>query len=204
MRIHQWVRGLLTALSATALLAGLPPRGTAAQPQADTASVARGAVAWANSCDRCHNMREPAEFRDDQWRAIMAHMRVRAGLTGQETRDILAFLQASNSPAQQPSAPVTPIPTAPTTGVHPGKAVYTQTCLACHGADGKGALPGVPDLTRANGPLAKSDAELIRSITAGVQRPGAPLAMPPKGGNPNLTETDIRQVLDYMRQAFGR
>lgn len=204
MRTHQRVAKLLMVLGATALLAGLPSRGTAAQPQADTPSVARGAVAWANSCDRCHNMREPAEFRDDQWRAIMAHMRVRAGLTGQEARDILAFLQASNNPAQQPAAPAAPMPATPVAGIQPGQAVYTQTCLACHGADGKGALPGVPDLTRADGPLAKPDAELLQSITAGVQRPGAPLAMPPKGGNPNLTETDIRQVLDYMRLAFGR
>ncbi|MDE2279617.1 MAG: c-type cytochrome [Xanthomonadaceae bacterium] len=26
-----------------------------------------------------------------------------------------------------------------------GKAVYTGTCIACHGANGKGLLPGTPD-----------------------------------------------------------
>ncbi len=41
-------------------------------------------------------MRDPKEFRDDLWRPIVYHMRVRGGLTGQETRDILEFLQASN------------------------------------------------------------------------------------------------------------
>jgi len=45
---------------------------------------------------RCHNARDPQEFRDDLWKPIVTHMRVRAGLTGQEARDILAFLQASN------------------------------------------------------------------------------------------------------------
>lgn len=64
--------------------------------QPDPAQFARGAQTWANTCSRCHNMRDPKELRDDQWRAAMAHMRVRAGLTGQEMRDVLAFLQQSN------------------------------------------------------------------------------------------------------------
>jgi len=57
---------------------------------------ARGAKAWADNCSRCHNMRDPKEFRDDQWRPIVYHMRTRGGLTGQDTRDILAYLQAAN------------------------------------------------------------------------------------------------------------
>lgn len=59
-------------------------------------NVGQGAKSWAENCSRCHNMREPNEFRDDLWRPIVYHMRVRAGLTGQETRDILKFLQFSN------------------------------------------------------------------------------------------------------------
>ncbi len=57
---------------------------------------ARGAKAWANTCARCHNMRDPKELVDDQWRATIAHMRIRANLTGGEARDILAFLQGVN------------------------------------------------------------------------------------------------------------
>jgi|TARA_Y100000780_G_C13401159_1_gene308103 cytochrome c1 len=44
-------------------------------------------------------MRDPAEFRDDFWEPSVLHMRLRAGLTGQETRDILTFLQKANDPA---------------------------------------------------------------------------------------------------------
>ena len=62
----------------------------------DQESLGRGAKAWAENCSRCHNTRAPSEFNDASWRPIVYHMRVRAGLTGQETRDILKFLQASN------------------------------------------------------------------------------------------------------------
>lgn len=59
-------------------------------------NLVRGAKAWANNCASCHNLRPAKEFRDDQWRVIMSHMRIRADLTGQETRDILKFLQENN------------------------------------------------------------------------------------------------------------
>lgn len=66
--------------------AGQPPAG----------DPARGAKAWADNCARCHNMRDPREFTDGQWQVIVTHMRLRGGLTGQDARDILAFLQAAN------------------------------------------------------------------------------------------------------------
>jgi len=58
--------------------------------------IGRGAKAWAENCMRCHNARDPREFRDDSWKPVIYHMRVRGGLTGQQTRDILAYIQASN------------------------------------------------------------------------------------------------------------
>lgn len=84
-----------------------------------------------------------------------------------------------------------------------GKAVYSQTCIACHGANGKGTIPGVQNLAASDGPLAKSDEELINSITNGLQSPGSPMAMPPKGGNPALTVDDIKAVIDYLRSTFS-
>ncbi|MCC6208294.1 MAG: cytochrome c [Gammaproteobacteria bacterium] len=85
-----------------------------------------------------------------------------------------------------------------------GEALYKQTCVACHGASGAGSLPGVPDLTKASGSLAKPDDALFKNIKEGFQSPGSALAMPPKGGNPALTDEDIRIVIQYMRSAFMR
>jgi len=78
-----------------AALPGFAPLALAdeAQPRGD---LTRGAALWTDNCARCHNMRDPKEFNDDQWRVIVTHMRVRAGFTGQDTRDMLRFLQAGN------------------------------------------------------------------------------------------------------------
>ena len=84
-----------------------------------------------------------------------------------------------------------------------GKAVFSQTCIACHGANGKGAIPGVADLTDKDGSLRKTDSELIKSISDGFQSPDSFMAMPPKGGNPGLSADDVKAVLAYLRFAFG-
>jgi len=85
-----------------------------------------------------------------------------------------------------------------------GEKLYSQTCVACHGANGKGVLPGVSDFTSADGPLTKSDAELNKSITEGRSTPGAVLSMPAKGGNPSLTDDDILALIAYLRSNFGK
>ena len=63
--------------------------------------VAAGGVAWVENCTHCHNLRNPNELRDDQWITSMFHMRLKAGLTGKETRDILSFIQAANATGAQ-------------------------------------------------------------------------------------------------------
>ena len=84
-----------------------------------------------------------------------------------------------------------------------GEKLYNQTCVACHGPTGKGAIPGVADLTKSDGALAKSDDVLFKSIKEGFQSPGAALAMPPNGGNPALKDEDIRALLAYLRSTFS-
>jgi cytochrome c5 len=88
-----------------------------------------------------------------------------------------------------------------------GKRVYQGTCIACHGADGTGALPGVPNLTRLDGFNKNSHSDFalfkhVEHVEKGLKRPGDPMAMPPNGGNPNLTDEDIHDALIYMRAEF--
>lgn len=90
------------AAAATLLLAALgTPFAFGQQTQADAAkpdplAFARGARLWAQQCARCHEMRDPKELRDDQWKPVVTHMQIRAGLSGAQARDILLFLQGSN------------------------------------------------------------------------------------------------------------
>lgn len=158
---------------------------------------ARGSKSWSENCARCHNMRSPSELRDDQWVTSVFHMRVRAGLTGQETRDILAFLQASNGKIVNNTSPVQNV--AVISAGASGEQIYQNNCTACHGVNGKGNIPGVPDFSDKNGRLTKSDNELLNNVINGLQSTGSLMAMPPKGGNANLTETEIRSALDYIR-----
>ena len=83
-----------------------------------------------------------------------------------------------------------------------GKEVYNGTCIACHGADGKGVVPGAPDFTASDTPLKKEDAVFIKHMMNGFQSEGSPMAMPPKGGNAKLKKVDMVNVLKYMRKEF--
>ena len=85
---------LFAALPATQEQAQAADNNTIAQT--DPMQFASGAKTWAETCSRCHNMRDPRSLRDDQWRAAIAHMRVRAGLTAKEAENVLVFLQQSN------------------------------------------------------------------------------------------------------------
>ncbi|HYG74614.1 MAG TPA: cytochrome c [Planctomycetota bacterium] len=55
-----------------------------------------GALLWEQNCRRCHNLRPPSAYSDDEWDVIVNHMRVRARLTAEESRKIAQFLKAAN------------------------------------------------------------------------------------------------------------
>ena len=55
-----------------------------------------GAQLWAENCIRCHNIRSPGSLSDAQWDVALLHMRVRANLTAEEHRKILAFMKTAH------------------------------------------------------------------------------------------------------------
>lgn len=167
----------------------------------DGVDAARGGALWSENCARCHNMRSPSDLNSEQWITSVYHMRVRAGLTGQETRDILAFLQNATKTATQAAVKTESQPSP--ISARSAKDIYTASCSACHGDKGQGNLPGVPDLTSNKGRLMKPDNVLLANIVSGMQTPGNVMGMPPKGGNADLTDKELGAVITYLRSLTG-
>ena len=84
-----------------------------------------------------------------------------------------------------------------------GKAVYSKTCIACHGEGGVGVENLGKNWVTSEFIANASDQELIDFIKVGrdVDDPmSAGIApMPPYGGNPMLTDEDLANVVAYMR-----
>lgn len=84
-----------------------------------------------------------------------------------------------------------------------GKDYYMQSCTACHGPDAKGIKGLGKDLNNNEYIKTHTDEELLKYVLVG-RMPDDPLnttgvAMPPKGGNPALTEAQIVDIIAYLR-----
>lgn len=86
-----------------------------------------------------------------------------------------------------------------------GEKLYQSACIACHGPDAKGVTALGKSLHPVDSEFirSQSDAELVEFIKVGRQ-PGDPLnttgvAMPPKGGNPAISDTDLLDIVAWIR-----
>ena len=84
-----------------------------------------------------------------------------------------------------------------------GQQLYTQSCSSCHGPDATGIENLGRDLTNNEFIQNNSDEELLAFVKEG--RPaGDPnnttgVDMPPKGGNPAITDEQILDIIAYLR-----
>lgn len=84
-----------------------------------------------------------------------------------------------------------------------GQMLYLRNCTACHGPDA-GGLALLGNSLRSNPFIeARSTRELVDFLKVG-RRAGDPantsgLDMPPKGANPNLTESDLLALAAYLK-----
>lgn len=107
---------------------------------------------------------------------------------------------AANSPASGTGAQAAPKVAG---DAAKGKTKFDGTCSACHGPDAKGLTGLGKDLTGSTFAKGLSDADLIAFIKKG--RPASDPAnttkvdMPPKGGNPALTDQDLTDIVTYVR-----
>ena len=170
-----------------------------------------GPQLWADNCSRCHNYRPPTEFTPNQWDTIMLHMRIEGGLTGKEAKEILAYItdaslsefkmsttsvKSNQQSTQKSKSGKKTVKTGKS--VSSGKQIFQKNCIACHGIDGKGTSPAFPDFTKKGGVLDQPSSVLLHNITHGIG------GMPPRGGNPSLSDNDLKAALEYIESTFAK
>ncbi|MDW8186008.1 MAG: cytochrome c [Anaerolineae bacterium] len=112
--------------------------------------------------------------------------------------------ETSSEGSAAPSTPASPPVVAALQGnPEKGKELFLGSCASCHGADAKG-LPGLgKDLTTSTFVKQQTDVQLLEFIKKG--RPATDPAnttgvdMPPKGGNPALTDQDLADIIAFIR-----
>ena len=84
-----------------------------------------------------------------------------------------------------------------------GKELFVKNCSACHGPDAKG-LPHLGKNLNQNAFVqSKTDPQLLTYVKSGrgisdpLNTTGVP--MPPKGGNPALSDADIQKIIGFLR-----
>jgi len=94
---------------------------------------------------------------------------------------------------------------APSVGVSAaeGEVLYTGTCNTCHGEGGIGIDGLGKPLASSDFVKGLDDAALIDFIKVGRDTSDpentSGVAMPPKGGNPSLSDADLESIVAYVR-----
>lgn len=81
-----------------------------------------------------------------------------------------------------------------------GEQVYGQVCKTCHDAGLAGA-PKIGDKAQWTPRLAEGEKTLVQHAIAGFQ--GKVGVMPPKGGNPELTDDEVHRAVVYIANQAG-
>jgi len=102
---------------------------------------------------------------------------------------------ASKFPTLLASALITSFCLSHTALAMDGKAVYEKTCKTCHATGVMGA-PKLGDKKDWGERVAKGKDSLAQNAIKGYK--GKKGMMPPKGGNPKLTDDEIKAAIDYM------
>lgn len=161
---------------------GMPPRGGASD--LSDAEVARAVAYLANSAGASFKAPEAAAEATTPEAAVSEVAATEPAAPATATTEAAA------------PAPAAAAAAAPTADPAKGKQVYQTTCALCHAAGVAGApKPGDKDAWAPR--LAQGYATLYDHALNGIR------GMPPKGGNPRLSETDLANAVGYMMVESG-
>ena len=77
-----------------------------------------------------------------------------------------------------------------------GETVYQQVCQACH-ATGQLGAPKFGDRAAWQPLIREGQASLSRTAIKGIRK------MPPRGGEPSLSDLEVRRAVAYLANAGG-
>lgn len=84
-----------------------------------------------------------------------------------------------------------------------GTSIWNSTCRSCHGPAGLGVLGQGRDITSSEFVQSRTDLELLAYVKVGRTKSDplntTGMEMPPKGGNPLLSDQDIIDAIAYVR-----
>jgi disulfide bond formation protein DsbB len=112
----------------------------------------------------------------------------------------LAACGGGGAPAATEGPPPTPTSSGDAVA---GKTTFDTVCIACHGPGGVGVEGLGKPFTTSEFLLTVSDQELLEFIKTGrpISHPDntTGVDMPPKGGNPALTDEQLMDIIAYIR-----
>jgi disulfide bond formation protein DsbB len=149
----------------------------------------------------------------------------RDDLTTEDMRHVVAYVRGLQDPRRMPVLPAWQARTAGAAEkaaalaaaggdeelaayIASGDAIFHSMCVACHGRGGVGVPGNGKPLVNNAFVQSLDDDALLEFITRG-RSPTDPknttgIQMPPKGGNPAMTEDDILDVIAYLRTLQGK
>lgn len=145
----------------------------------------------------------------------------RPDLTDEDIDRIVAYLRGLQDPRRMPKLPPLVLNITPTEGdkaaaleaaggdaelagfIASGNALFHTSCVACHGKEGVG-IAGNGKALANNAFVQSLDEDGLFEFISKGRSPTDPLnttgiQMPPKGGNPAMSEDDILDVIAYLR-----
>lgn len=145
----------------------------------------------------------------------------RPDLTDADLDNLIAYVRALQDPRRMPAELPPPASLKPSDSetaaaldaaggdaelaayIASGNKLYARTCIACHGADARGMPNNGKDLIASPLMTELDDDALLEFIKRGrdVSDPAntTGIVMPPKGGNPALSDDDILDIIEYLR-----
>lgn len=146
----------------------------------------------------------------------------REDLTDEDLRRVVVFLRGIQDGRRMPPLPAPVVVVGPISDeekaaamkaaggdaelaefIASGTKLFAQTCAACHGKDAKGLEKNGKNLITSDFARKLNDDDFLAFLKRG-RDPGDPLnttgvGMPPKGGNPALSDDDLLDIISYIR-----